>query len=121
MKTVKLIDSENKRTLHIGSIIIDLNESDYINLLDIFKSIILADLNTINQTCSLNWRVRSCKDDFFFIEADLPNAALNGHYPRLELMQEDYGDHNGYTKEMRMSDAQLIVLFKKMLSEAPKG
>lgn len=45
----------------------------------------------------------------FFIEADLPNAKENGHYPRIEVMQEDYGDHNGYTHEIRMNDAETIV------------
>ena len=30
-----------------------------------------------------NWRIRKVKNDFF-IEADLPNAIENGHYPRIE-------------------------------------
>jgi hypothetical protein len=29
-------------------------------------------------------------------------------------MQEDYGDHNGYTDAIRMEDAKLIVLAPKM-------
>lgn len=60
-----------------------------------------------------NWRIRE-QGDFFFIEADLPNAEENGHYPRLEVMQEDFGDHNGYTKELRRADAELIVSAPKM-------
>lgn len=68
---------------------------------------------------SENWRIRKVEDRyknslFFFIEADLPNAIQNGHYPRVEVMQEDYGEHNGYTEEMRMADAQLIVAAPKM-------
>ena len=62
-----------------------------------------------------NWRLRKVNDGFFFIEADLPNALENGHYPRLEVMQEDFGGHNGYTQESRMVDAQLIAHAPKML------
>jgi hypothetical protein len=61
-----------------------------------------------------NWRIRQPNDNMFFIEADLPNAEQNGHYPRVEVMQEDYGDHNGYTDEIRMADAKLIVSAPKM-------
>ena len=60
-----------------------------------------------------NWRIREC-EDMFFIEADLPKPYSNDNYPRVELMQEDYGDHNGYTEEMRRNDAELIVLAPKM-------
>lgn len=63
-----------------------------------------------------NWRIRRAPDsEFFFVEADLPNAVENGHYPRVEVMQEDYGDHNGYTKEIREADAELIVDAPKLL------
>lgn len=65
-----------------------------------------------------NWRIRNTGDDedsMFFIEADLPDAEKNGHYPRVELMMEDYGDHNGYTHEIRMADAKLIVAAPDML------
>ncbi len=64
-----------------------------------------------------NWRIRktqNAEDSFFFIEADLKDAEENGHYPRVEVMQEDYGDHNGYTHDIRMKDAELIVLAPKM-------
>lgn len=64
-----------------------------------------------------NWRIRRATpeiDSFFFIEGDLPNAEENGHYPRVEVMQEDYGDHNGYTSVIRMEDAKLIVAAPKM-------
>jgi len=61
-----------------------------------------------------NWRIRVASESMFFIEADLPNAEENGHYPRVEVMQEDYGDHNGYTDEIRMADAKLIVAAPKM-------
>lgn len=62
-----------------------------------------------------NWRIRKVNEDFFFIEADLPDAEKNGHYPRLEVMQEDFGEHNGYTYELRMSDALLISKAPEML------
>ena len=29
-------------------------------------------------------------------------------------MQDDFGDHNGYTEEIRMEDAKLIVNAQKM-------
>jgi hypothetical protein len=61
-----------------------------------------------------NWRIRQPNENMFFIEADLPDAEKNGHYPRVEVMQEDYGDHNGYTDAIRMEDAKLIVLAPKM-------
>jgi hypothetical protein len=64
-----------------------------------------------------NWRIRRATlelDSFFFIEGDLPDAEKNGHYPRVEVMQEDYGVHNGYTHEIRMADAELIVAAPKM-------
>lgn len=61
-----------------------------------------------------NWRIRQPDENMFFIEADLPDAEKNGHYPRVEVMQEDYGDHNGYTAAIRMGDAKLIVLAPKM-------
>lgn len=53
-----------------------------------------------------NWRIRTLSDGMFFIEGDLPNPG--DHHPRTEVMCEDFGDHNGYTREMRMADAQLI-------------
>ena len=64
-----------------------------------------------------NWRIRKAgneEDSFFFIEADLKDAEKNGHYPRVEIMQEDFGNHNGYTRAIRMEDAELIVLAPKM-------
>lgn len=61
-----------------------------------------------------NWRIRTIDDDNFFIEADLPKPYCDNHYPRVELMQDDYGDHNGYTNEMRTDDATLIVKAPKM-------
>lgn len=50
----------------------------------------------------------------FIFQADLPDAEKNGHYPRVDLMQDDFGEHNGYTSEMRMADAELIVSAPKM-------
>ena len=61
-----------------------------------------------------NWRIRVASESMFFIEADLKDAEKNGHYPRVEVMQEDYGNHNGYTDEIRMNDAKLIVKAPKM-------
>jgi hypothetical protein len=66
-----------------------------------------------------NWRIRNFSEGEdeeadFFIEADLPKPYCDNHYPRVEVMQEDFGDHNGYTKEMRLEDAKLIVLAPKM-------
>ena len=62
-----------------------------------------------------NWRIRYI-EDFFFVEADLPNAEEGGFYPRLEVMQEDFGDHNGYTRRLRMEDAVIIAFAPEMLS-----
>lgn len=65
-----------------------------------------------------NWRIKFLGEDeesLFFIEAELPDAEKTGHYPRIEVMMEDYGDHNGYTREIRMADAKLIVAAPEML------
>jgi hypothetical protein len=67
---------------------------------------------------TLNWRIRKLDDNNldigFFVEADLPDELKANHYPKVELMQEDYGEHNGYTTELRLSDAKLIVSAPKM-------
>jgi hypothetical protein len=64
-----------------------------------------------------NWRIRKFSEDeeaHFFVEADLPKLHRNNSYPRVEVMQEDFGDHNGYTREMRIADAELIISAPKM-------
>ncbi len=61
-----------------------------------------------------DWRIRT-HEEMFFIEANLPKAEKNGFYPRLEVMQEDFGEHNGYTKELRMYDALLIANSPELL------
>lgn len=74
----------------------------------------MAKLKTIAPT--KNWRIRTpdgVPDGFFFIEADLENPGK--HYPRLEVMQEDYGRHNGYDRNTRMADAKLIVAAPDLL------
>ena len=66
---------------------------------------------------TLNWRIRQDENSynkFFFIEADLPPLEAKGHFPRVEVMQEDFGDHNGYTHDLRMADAMLIVKAPKI-------
>ena len=50
----------------------------------------------------------------FYRNCIIPNAEENGHYPKVEVMQDDYGEHNGDTKEIRMSDANLIISAPKM-------
>lgn len=62
-----------------------------------------------------NWRIREINEYVFFIEADLPDAEKNGHFPIIEVMMEDFGEHNGYTREIRMADAKLIVAAPEML------
>lgn len=75
-------------------------------------------------TPTRNWRIRYAdpndKESFFFIEADL---GKDGFYPRVEVMQEDFGDHNGYDRETRLADANLIIAAPKMLAalESLKG
>lgn len=64
-----------------------------------------------------NWRIRESGNGFLFIEADIPNAEENGHYPRTEVMAEDYGDHSGYTETMRKHDAKLIACAPEMLEK----
>ena len=65
---------------------------------------------------SKNWRIvfwdESDPDASFFIQADLERP---GFYPRIDVMQDDFGDGVGYTREMRLADARLIVAAPKML------
>jgi hypothetical protein len=56
-----------------------------------------------------NWRIRKTADNFFFVEGDLPEPVKDSAYPTVEVLMEDYGEHNGYTEELRMEDAKLIV------------
>lgn len=71
-----------------------------------------------------NWRIRfyDSNDPYsmFFIEADLPHGISEKHYPRVEVLQEDFGDHNGYSKELRLADATLIAHAPAMLSMLQK-
>lgn len=60
------------------------------------------------------WRVRffgfegkDNGDNEFFIEADNNNKSELGY--GIEILQEDFGDHNGYPREQRLADAYLIV------------
>lgn len=68
-----------------------------------------------------NWEIRE-EGEFFFIQGYLPGAKGKdifempaGHYPRIEVMQEDFGDHNGYTEELRRYDALLISKAPELL------
>jgi hypothetical protein len=56
------------------------------------------------------WTVRYFQKDNpnsdFFVEAKNNNMPELGY--GIEIMGDDYGDHNGYPREQRQSDAQLI-------------
>lgn len=75
---------------------------------------------------TLNWRIRKSPfpgDKFYFIEGDLPPDLVKNHFPKVEVMQEDFGDHNGYTDELRMNDAKLIIsapIMKSAITEILK-
>lgn len=65
------------------------------------------------------WKVRffGGKDDgenMFFVEA------INNNKPELgygiEILQEDFGEHNGYPREQRLADAKLIAAAPEMLA-----
>lgn len=57
------------------------------------------------------WKVRFLREDDpyrgFFIEA--PNKKRPDLGYGIEIMMDDFGDHNGYTLEQRMADAKLIA------------
>lgn len=63
------------------------------------------------------WKVRFFRkeepDRGFFIEAKNPNLTV-GH--NIEIMGEDFGDHNGYTLDMRLADACLIAAAPDLLA-----
>lgn len=59
------------------------------------------------------WKVRflnSDPDSDFFVEAANPGKPYG-----IEIMMDDYGDHNGYPREQRLADAKLIAAAPKML------
>lgn len=64
------------------------------------------------------WKVRFLggKDDgenTFFVEAKNNNMPQSGY--GIEIMMEDFGDHNGYTREQRLADANLIAAAPDLL------
>ncbi len=64
------------------------------------------------------WKVRFFNEDDpaigFFIEAPNNNRPEMGY--GIEIMMEDFGDHNGYPLEQRLADAHLITAAPKMLA-----
>jgi len=64
-----------------------------------------------------DWKVRFFREDDpeagFFVEAANNNKPELGY--GIEIMMEDFGDHNGYTLEQRLADAKLIAASPKML------
>jgi hypothetical protein len=64
------------------------------------------------------WKLRffADKDDGecdFFVEAPNLNKPNLGY--GIEIMQDDYGEHNGYPREQRLADAKLIAASPEML------
>ena len=54
------------------------------------------------------WKIRLFPDgDDFFVEAPNLNKPELGY--GIEIMQEDFGTHNGYPREQRLADAVLIA------------
>ena len=54
------------------------------------------------------WRIRLFPDgDDFFVEAPNLNKPQLGY--GIEIMQDDFGEHNGYPREQRLADAILIA------------
>lgn len=57
------------------------------------------------------WKVRYLKSDDqesgFFVEAKNNNMPELGY--GIEIMGDDYGDHNGYPSKQRLADAKLIA------------
>jgi hypothetical protein len=64
------------------------------------------------------WKVRFMggKDDgenMFFVEAKNNNKPQLGY--GIEILGEDFGDHNGYTRMQRLADAKLIAQAPNLL------
>lgn len=62
----------------------------------------------MNNTTKGEWKVRFWNDDQdsdFFVE-----APSRGFPHNIEIMGDDYGEHNGYPREQRLADATLIAL-----------
>jgi len=56
------------------------------------------------------WKVRFIGEDAF-IEAIEPK----NHIGKIEILMEDWGEHNGYPKEQRDADAKLIAAAPSLL------
>lgn len=63
------------------------------------------------------WKVRFMnngqEDSDFFVEAKNNNRPDLGY--GIEILGDDYGDHNGYTHEQRLADASLIAAAPELL------
>lgn len=64
------------------------------------------------------WKVRFMGgpddgENDFFVEAKNNNKPELGY--GIEILGDDYGDHNGYPREQRLADAQLIACAPEML------
>lgn len=60
------------------------------------------------------WKVRYFPDGSdFFVEAANNNMPQLGY--GIEILQDDFGDHNGYPKEQRDADAHLIAAAPELL------
>ena len=63
------------------------------------------------------WKVRffrpSDPESDFFVEANNNNMPQLGY--GIEILQDDYGDHNGYPREQRLADAKLIAAAPDLL------
>jgi hypothetical protein len=63
------------------------------------------------------WKVRFLRNEDpesgFFVEAKNNNIPDIGY--GIEILGDDYGDHNGYPAEQRLADARLIAAAPEML------
>jgi hypothetical protein len=63
------------------------------------------------------WKVRFMREEDidrgFFVEAANNNKPELGY--GIEIMGDDYGDHNGYPASQRLSDAKIIAAAPDML------
>ena len=59
------------------------------------------------------WRIEFMGDGDFWVKSDYNSTTYYG----TDILADDYGEHNGYTRDQRMADASLISKSPELLEQ----